>query len=270
MFILHVFSIFTLNYAILANLSKNFFNYRHHTNIQILYNILHENGFTQEEIVALQQDDLAKDPRNIQKLSKDFKDHLFLTNNVLLEYHQIPTTFLNLKTLLNILQLNHPKLITADENSNILIYLCGHGNEDFLKIVDRYFLMSNDIHSCINRIHKRVKNILLILDTCQAEGLINREELPKNVSVITTSVLDQSSYSSNTSNKLGIHTVDDFPLLMYENRQKIGTLKVDEFFNKQNFNLETSTVTVTKNEIFKMADFFTQEKRNNQINKFVI
>lgn len=111
-------TIFTKNYAILGNLSKNFFNYRHHTNIQTMYNLLLEGGYTPNEIVALQQDDIFRTKQNIfysnaknNARTKHFTNKIVFTPKISMDCQKVDITQLNLKTLLNFMQLNHPQII---------------------------------------------------------------------------------------------------------------------------------------------------------------
>lgn len=242
-----------VNYTIICNTSKNFFNYRHMVDTQLLYSTFIQNGFTDREIVFLQQEDISKDIRNTNK------GRIFINKTEDIPVIPLPETLINLHTLHNILYLNHPKLHTLNENDNLLIYLCGHANDDFFKLVDRYFLMKDDIHRILTYLSKRLNKVLLILDTCQAEALIDRSKLEENICVLTTSVANESSYSTTPNHKIGVNVVDDFMLLFYQNAKNYKQ-SVHSFFNKTDFPLK-STLTANKSSRFQTEDFFFQIKR---------
>ncbi len=75
-----------------------------------------------------------------------------------------------------------PKL---DENTNILVYLTGHGGDNFFKFQDGEELMSNDVSSVFSQMYemKRYNEILFISDTCQAFTMADEIKVPDVFSV---------------------------------------------------------------------------------------
>ena len=59
---------------------------------------------------------------------------------------------------------------TLDGGTNVLVYLTGHGGDNFFKFQDGEELMSNDVASIFSQMYelKRYNEILFIADTCQA------------------------------------------------------------------------------------------------------
>jgi phosphatidylinositol glycan class K len=108
-------------------------------------------------------------------------------------------------------QVSKNKRLMTDENSNILIYMSGHGGNDFLKFQDAEEISSKDIADAFHQMHikKRYNEILFIADTCQAESLYKSFYSP-NVVAIGSSRIGESSYSHHNDANLGISVIDRF------------------------------------------------------------
>ncbi|KAL6120964.1 GPI-anchor transamidase-like protein [Nucleospora cyclopteri] len=257
-------AILTKNYILLCNTSKNFFNYRHSTNIKVFNHILKNYGFTDKEIVLLQTEDPIINPRNT------IPKKIHLTEEQFIPYEYSRNCKLNLNVLLNYLYLRHPKLYQLNENDNLLVYICGHGNEDLFKIVDRYFLMKGDIERVICWLSKRLRKVMFILDTCQAEALIDRAICPKNVCILTTSKPNVFSYSTQNSRILGVYTVCDFIKTLYDTPFTDENMFLTEYFSPAHFKILSSELTISSSESFKLKDFFVADNKEEKVKKFIL
>jgi phosphatidylinositol glycan class K len=68
------------------------------------------------------------------------------------------------------------KRLLTDDRSNILIYMTGHGGDEFLKFNDAEEVGSRDFADAIEQMHRqnRYHEILFMVDTCQASTLHQR------------------------------------------------------------------------------------------------
>jgi len=123
----------------------------------------------------------------------------------------------NVETLLRLLTGRHPpetarsKRLLTDDRSNILIYLTGHGGDEFLKFQDVEEISSHDIADAFKQMHekRRYNEILFIVDTCQANTLYKRFYSP-NILAIGSSKYAENSYSHHSDSKLGLAVIDRF------------------------------------------------------------
>ncbi len=251
-------------------------------NLQAIQNSLIKIGLPENNIISICREDPFLDPRNIKNeviLQSEFDEadsnttdaidttNTFNTTNIVNKLHTSlanPLANFPHKTsihenlsdqfILNLLNLRHKALYDLSENDNIFIYLCGHATTDFFKIVDRFFLFTEDITDALNYLSKRLKNVVLILDTCKAGSLINKSRISfKNMMVITSSNEVEFSYSSIHDHTLGIACVDDFVSHIAKNG--IDTdLTFKEYFNKMKLK---STVECIGNDM-KISTFFAQ------------
>lgn len=110
--------------------------------------------------------------------------------------------------------LTRSKQLLTDRHSNILIYMSGHGGDNFFKFQDQEELNSNDLKAIFQTMWQqhRYHSILFILDTCQASTLfdqLNSEETP-NIITIGSSRLGENSYSHNNDYTIGLSMIDRF------------------------------------------------------------
>lgn len=88
------------------------------------------------------------------------------------------------------------KWLLSDKNSNILLYLTGHGGNEFFKFQDAEELTAVDLGNAILQMHlqDRYNEMLVVADTCQAATLGNYITAP-NVVQVGSSDLGENSYS---------------------------------------------------------------------------
>ena len=81
------------------------------------------------------------------------------------------------------------KILQTDENSNVLIYMTGHGGDEFFKFHDMQEISSQDMSYLFREMHakKRYKEILLVVDTCQASTCNSHVDVP-DVYTLTSSL----------------------------------------------------------------------------------
>jgi hypothetical protein len=102
-------------------------------------------------------------------------------------------------------------LPNMDENTNVLVYLTGHGGDNFFKFQDGEELMSHDIASAFSQMYqsRRYNEILFISDTCQAFTMADKISVP-NVFSVGSSLKGQNSYASHTDSEVGQSVIDRY------------------------------------------------------------
>jgi len=100
---------------------------------------------------------------------------------------------------------------TLNENTNVLVYLTGHGGDNFFKFQDGEELMSNDVASAFSQMYelKRYNEILFISDTCQAFTMADEIGVP-NVFSVGSSLKGQNSYASHSDTDVGQSVIDRY------------------------------------------------------------
>ena len=256
------------NYALLISTSAYFTNYRHMANIMALRKLLLNNNFDAQNIHLFAPDNQIENDRYL------LKSEILLDENMRIQYTNAKD--MNLKiikltefVLMDILLLRMKQFQEIDENDNLMIYLCGHAREGFFKTCSKYFLFKDDIEAAMNYLSKRVANCLIILDTCQAESLVG--EIPGNVALVTTSMEGEFSFSSRTSEILGIYSIDDFMYELYTNAEEMLTREMTliRLADMMNYRIK-SKVKLHGSREYKANDFFTRNDTPREIKKFVL
>lgn len=205
------------NWAVLVSTSRFWFNYRHTANTLSFYHIVKQLGIPDSHIILMLADDFACNPRNsypAQIFNNQNQQINLYGENVEVDYRGYEVTvenFLRVLTDRHEKEVPRSKRLLTDEHSNILIYLTGHGGNEFLKFQDAEEINSADIADAFEQMSqkKRYNEILFIADTCQASTLFNRI-YSKNIVAIGSSKYGENSYSHHNDFKVGVSVIDRF------------------------------------------------------------
>ena len=233
-----VFSDHSNNWAVLACTSRYWFNYRHVSNTLSMYYIIRKMGIPDSQIILMNAMDPSCDARN------PYPGDIFNTqemdtvlNKVRREgdsesYHHfnrdnfgVETDYrgdeVSVDSFMRLLTGRHKegtptsKMLQSGNDSNILIFLSGHGGDEFLKFRDAEEILAEDLAFAFKEMHfkKRYNEILMIVDTCQASTLANKISSPKIISIGSSSK-GENSYAYEAVNGLEISVIDRFSYLI--------------------------------------------------------
>jgi phosphatidylinositol glycan class K len=207
----------TNNWAVLVSTSRFWFNYRHMANVLSMYRTVKRLGIPDSQIILMLSDDVACNPRNLFPGSvfnnKDRALDLY-GESIEVDYRGYEVTVENfIRLLTDRWGPDHPrsKRLLTDENSNIFIYMTGHGGDEFLKFQDAEEISSWDLADAFEQMHekKRYNEILFMIDTCQANTMYSKFYSP-NILAVGSSELDESSYSHHSDVEVGVAVIDRF------------------------------------------------------------
>jgi glycosylphosphatidylinositol transamidase (GPIT) subunit GPI8 len=141
----------TSNWAVLVSTSRFWFNYRHLANVLSLYRTVKRLGIPDSQIILMLPDDMACNPRNA------FPGTVFNNadraldlygDNIEVDYRGYEVTvenFIRLMTDRVGEDMPRSKRLMTDERSNILVYMTGHGGNEFLKFQDAEEISAFDL-----------------------------------------------------------------------------------------------------------------------------
>lgn len=260
------------NWAVLVSTSRFWFNYRHMANVLSMYRTVKRLGIPDSQIILMLSDDVACNSRNLFTGSVfNNKDHAIdlYGDDVEVDYRGYEVTVENfIRLLTDRWTEDQPKSkrLMTDENSNIFIYMTGHGGDDFLKFQDAEEIASEDIADAFAQMHekKRYKEIFFMIDTCQANTMFSKFYSP-NILAIGSSEINESSYSHHSDVEIGVAVIDRFTyytLDYLEHIEKNSTLTLQDLFDSYTFENVHSHVGV-RTELFErnvnetlITDFF--------------
>jgi phosphatidylinositol glycan class K len=231
------------NWAVIVSTSKYFFNYRHNADALSLYRTIKSLGIPDSNIILMLPEDVACTAKNVvpgtvynsanafssrQKGLYNHPDYdknhdpnnLYDENSMEIDYKGDDVTVENfLRVLTN---RHHPtttrnKRLATNANSNLFIYLSGHGGDQFLKFRDTEVLTSQDLAFAMQQLHaqQRFREAFLIVETCQAATMVELITTP-NVITSASSVRGQNSYSHGVDHELGLSVIDKYTYYLHE------------------------------------------------------
>ncbi|KHJ96902.1 peptidase C13 family protein, partial [Oesophagostomum dentatum] len=101
------------------------------------------------------------------------------------------------------------KRLLTDHQSNVLIYLTGHGGDSFLKFQDAEELTNVDLAYAIQTMYEdnRYNEVFLIADTCRSASMYEWVSSPGVLST-SSSLTHEESYSYDVDDDIGVYVID--------------------------------------------------------------
>ncbi|EOO01088.1 putative gpi-anchor transamidase precursor protein [Phaeoacremonium minimum UCRPA7] len=207
----------TSNWAVLVCTSRFWFNYRHLANVLSIYRTVKRLGIPDSQIILMLPDDMACNPRNAfpgTVYSNADRAVDLYGDNIEVDYRGYEVTVENFIRLLTDRvgeETPRSKRLLTDDRSNILVYMTGHGGNEFLKFQDAEEIGAFDLADAFEQMweKKRYHEILFMIDTCQANTMYSKLYSP-NIIATGSSELDQSSYSHHADNDVGVAVIDRY------------------------------------------------------------
>ncbi|PHU18487.1 GPI-anchor transamidase [Capsicum chinense] len=241
----------TNNWAVLVCTSRFWFNYRHMANTLSLYRTVKRLGIPDERIILMLADDMACNARNkypAQVFNNENHRLNLYGDNVEVDYRGYEVTvenFLRVLTGRHETAVPRSKRLLSDEGSHILLYMTGHGGDEFLKFQDSEELQSRDLADAVKQMKekRRFKELLIMVDTCQAATLFSQLQSP-GVLAIGSSMKGENSYSHHLDADVGVSVIDRFTfytLAFFERVNMYDNASLGSLFSSYNPNMLMST-----------------------------
>lgn len=206
------------NWAVLVCSSRYWFNYRHIANTLSVYRLVRRLGVPDSRIILMLPEDAACNSRNPRKGAvfgaPSLRENLYGGGDIEVDYRG---SDVSVESLLRLLTGRHAedvpagKRLLSDERSNVLVYLTGHGGDEFIKFNDQEEVSSHDLADAFEQMHAagRYRRVLFLSDTCQAATLQDQFRSP-GIVAIGSSARGENSYSRWSSPEVGASLVDRF------------------------------------------------------------
>lgn len=209
-----------------------------------LYRTVKRLGIPDERIILMLADDMACNSRNkypAQVFNNENHRLNLYGDNVEVDYRGYEVTaenFLRVLTGHHETSVPRSKRLLSDEGSHILLYMTGHGGDEFLKFQDSEELQSHDLADAVKQMKekRRFKELLIMVDTCQAATLFNQLHSP-GVLAIGSSKKGENSYSHHLDSDVGVSVVDRFTfytLAYFERLNMYDNASLSSLFSSYN------------------------------------
>lgn len=263
----------TSNWAVIVDTSRYWFNYRHIANTLSLYRTVKRLGIPDERIVLMLADDVACNARNPLPgvvLNDAVKREDVYGSDVEVDYRGYdvtPETFVRVLTNRLPPEVPRSKRLLTDAGSNVLVFMTGHGGNEFLKFQDKSELTAQDIADALAQMKaaKRFNEVLFMVDTCQAQTLGNKI-VSDGVVFIGSSALGENSYSHHSDRDVGLSVIDRFTFYTLEFMQRVSSessVTLDRLFAQLDDKQKLRSTAVPRLDLYRrrvdrtrLTDFF--------------
>ena len=222
----------TSNWAVIVSTSRFWFNYRHSANALSIYRTCRRLGIPDSRILLFLPDDVACNPRNA------FPGRVFnhrgrgvdLVGEALeVDYRGAELTVENfLRVLTGRHRAGTPlsKRLLSDSRSNVLLYVTGHGGDEFMKFQDREQLLAQDLADAVAQMREqgRFRELLVVVETCEASTMVSKLRTP-GVVALSSSEKGEKSYSHHSDAVVGVSVIDQFTFyaLQFMEQLQVGS-----------------------------------------------
>lgn len=158
----------TSNWAVLVSTSRFWFNYRHLANVLSLYRTVKRLGIPDSQIILMLPDDMACNPRNAfpgTVYSNADRAVDLYGDNIEVDYRGYEVTVENFIRLLTDRvgeEMPRSKRLLTDDRSNILVYMTGHGGNEFLKFQDAEEISAFDLADAFEQMWEKKRYVLVL------------------------------------------------------------------------------------------------------------
>ena len=220
-------------HAVIVSSSRYWFNYRHFVNALSIYQILKENGIPDSNIILMLADEIPSNSRNPNKndmYPKGIAGHSLYNESTEIDYRGADVTVENLFHILlgttkdgssassssstTSTNTGRRRVLHTNSESNVLIYMTGHGGDQFFKFQDEEEITSYDFANLMHEMYLRklYNKVLFVTDTCQAFTLVDRvtTTTSPNVFTVASSLKDQSAYAHHVDYNLGLAVIERY------------------------------------------------------------
>lgn len=156
----------TSNWAVLVCTSRFWFNYRHLANVLSIYRTVKRLGIPDSQIILMLPDDMACNPRNAfpgTVYSNADRAVDLYGDNIEVDYRGYEVTVENFIRLLTDRvgdETPRSKRLLTDDRSNILVYMTGHGGNEFLKFQDAEEIGAFDLADAFEQMWEKKRYVI--------------------------------------------------------------------------------------------------------------
>lgn len=252
-------------WAVLIAGSENWEDYRHQADALAMYQLLKTNGYDDEHIILIMEDNISYNEQNnepgVIRVKVDGRN---LYNNVKVDYH---LTQLNPTDIADILLGNMsertPHVISPTPNDNVLLFWSGHGLYKKLCWGNTDEVMSSDQFSHIMRQMSdegKFRKILCLIETCYSGSIMEECVGIPGLLSITSAGVQETSKADIYNNTLGIWMSNQFTITLFEALLENRSISIRDLYYKLFINTVGSHVTIYNHKNYGNIYISTMEE----------
>lgn len=161
--------------AVIAGSSRGWLNYRHQADVLTLYNLLRENGVSDDHIILMTYDDVPTIPENplpgnIHNIPKGKN----IRSGAIVDYSGPDVTAAALKNVLTGTKTaSTPVVLESNASTDVFVYIAGHGMPGGITFQGNDILTTDDFTRVTNTMYsgQRYRQLAFMVDTCFGESI---------------------------------------------------------------------------------------------------
>ena len=201
------------NYAIVVAGSSGWSNYRHQADALAMYHALQAQGFDDDHIILIMEDDIAHHDKNkypgVVHITPDGEN---LYEGVKADYQMSTLYASDLRNIFTgVKTARTPVVLEATENDNVFIFWSGHGEYKSLIYNDREFTAS-EVRAMLETMHeqKRYRKLFFVMETCFSGSVAESCEGIPGILMMTAANEGETSKADIFDNELGVYLSNGF------------------------------------------------------------
>ena len=201
------------NYAVVVAGSSGWSNYRHQADVLAMYHALKAQGFDDDHIILIMEDDIAHHPKNrypgVMKITSDGEN---LYEGVKADYQMSKLYSSDLHNIMTgVKTARTPVVLEATENDNVFVFWSGHGEYKSLIYNEREFTAS-EVRNMLETMNKQKKyrKLFFVMETCFSGSVAESCEGIPGMLMMTAANESETSKADMFDNELGVYLSNGF------------------------------------------------------------
>lgn len=203
------------NWAVVIATSDTWMNYRHQADALAMYQLLKRHGYDDDHIVLVMEDNIAYNENNLHPGEVRVRvggENLY--HDVKTDYHLSDITISDLKQImLGEKSERLPYVISPTANDNVIVFWCGHGNNDQeLAWGSNNKVAADDVRDILQEMSEagKFRKLMFSIDACYS-GMIGEacDGIP-GVLCVCAANAKESSIADEKDSEMGIYLSNGF------------------------------------------------------------
>ena len=249
-------------WALLVAPASGWDNYRHQADVFCMYQLLKKNGYTDDHIVLIAEDDITNHANNPQKgyvaVSIGGEN---VRKDVVIDYHPSDLNPEDIKSILcgeRSDKLKH--VIEADYTDNVFVFWSGHGSPGQFEWLDRKNGFTRDMAKAAFKAaseKKCYRKMMCLIEACYAGSVMDAVNGLPGILAITASGANETSKADVRNNDLHTWMSNRFTLTFMDCIKENPKMGMRDLYYKLFTNTVGSHVTLFN------ADYYGSLYKNN-------
>ena len=201
-------------FAVVIGASDTWLNYRHQADALAMYQMLKSEGYDDDHIILIIEDNIAYDPRNVipgnVRVTIDGEN---LYHDVKVDYKLSEISVNDLSDILSGKSSDRlPHVISPTGNDNLIMFWCGHGARNTLMWGSYDDVMGSDMNKIVGKLHSenRYRKLLFVLDACYSGTIGEAIEGIPGALVFTAALANEPSKADIYDNDMNVWLSNGF------------------------------------------------------------